>query len=259
MAIGTLTQPSFTFLLAFSILLSISFVALRHRTFHTEKSFAAPFDAGLAALIAGVVGARLFHVGLNWDYFATHTDEVLRLGAGGLNWHGAVICGGVAFGGMIHWHKLNPRLIWDSAAWCLPFIAFAAWWGCWRAACAFGAEVVTLADYPAPLVWEARDLTNTIAPRFATQPIGMFAAWLVWMALAFISWRGMFTGRRFPLALALLAGGMFALGYLRGDSAGTLASLRFDQWLDLALGLGAALWLARPTRHAPPIPAPDSA
>jgi phosphatidylglycerol:prolipoprotein diacylglycerol transferase len=237
----------------------MAFIALRHHTFHTKIPFHIPFDACLAALIGGSIGARLGYALLNWELFASQPDAILNFRAGGLNWHGAVMGGGIAFAGMIHWQKLNPRLMWDSAAWCLPLMAFAAWWGCWQSACAFGAEVVTLANYPTPFVWEARDLTNMIAPRFATQPIGMFAAFWLWIGLGFISWRGAFVGRRFPLMLAGFALSMVFIGYLRGDSAQKLMSVRFDQLLDIGLLFVASLWLGKPTNSAPQTSAPTQA
>lgn len=235
-------------LVGFGAFCAVLFVALRHRTFRPDVSFAAAFDAGLVALVAAVIGARLSYAALNAAHFADDPAAVLRLSAGGLNWHGAALAGMPAFALMIRWRGLSPRLMWDSAAWFVPVLMLGAWWGCIPAACGFGAEVETLADYPAFMVWLARDLTGTIAPRFATQPLGIVAAFAVWLALAVIGWRGWLVGRRFPFVLMLAASAMLALGFLRGDPAADWFGLRADQWLDVAVGGVAVAWLLAP-RH----------
>lgn len=228
------------------------FVALRHRTFRPDVPFGVALSAGLVAMVSAAFGARMAYAALNAALNAAHfTDDparILRLDSGGLNWHGAALAGVLAFALMIRWRGLSPRLMWDSAAWFLPVIMLGAWWGCVPAACGFGAEVDTLADYPAFMVWLARDLTGTIAPRFATQSLGMSAAFGAWLLLAVVGWRGWLVGRRFPFVLALMAASMFALGFLRGDPAADWLGLRADQWLDLAACGGALVWLLAPRR-----------
>ncbi|MCC7209791.1 MAG: prolipoprotein diacylglyceryl transferase, partial [Anaerolineae bacterium] len=50
-------------------------------------------DVCLAALVAGLIGARAAHVAIESAYFAAHPDEILDLARGGLDWHGALAGG----------------------------------------------------------------------------------------------------------------------------------------------------------------------
>src|SRR6266571_5212724 len=51
------------------------------------------FDVIVAAVIGGVIGARIVHVWLNWTYFSAHTDQIAVYSSGGLDWHGAIVLG----------------------------------------------------------------------------------------------------------------------------------------------------------------------
>ena len=46
-------------------------------------------DAVLLALALGLIGARLLHVALHWNYFFNRFEEALRIEAGGLDARGA--------------------------------------------------------------------------------------------------------------------------------------------------------------------------
>ena len=240
--LGTFAQPSFMALVGFSAIASALFVALRHRTFHQMPAFFTVFDVGLVTLVAGVIGAKAGYVLLNGGAWLD----------GGLSWHAGLVAGMVALAILSRWHTLNQALVWDSLAWCLPFIMLMAWWGCRGAACGFGREVATLADYPAVLVWEGRDLTNTLAPRFSTQSLGMIGAIGAWLILALVAYRGWLIGRWFGLMLVVMGGVMFAIGFLRADPAGMLGGVRVDQALDgVVIGLGAVMCLTRPSERPP--------
>ena len=113
----------------------------------------------------------------------------------------------------------------------LPLLAFAGWLGCAAAVCGYGAEVDTLAHYPAFAVAESRDVYGIIAPRYNTQLFGLALA-LVLLALSFVLLR--YDGlkyRRFWILLALFSIGMLGIGFYRGDSVPILLGLRADQWL----------------------------
>ncbi|MFW5690965.1 MAG: prolipoprotein diacylglyceryl transferase family protein [Chloroflexota bacterium] len=212
-------------------------------------------DVLLLALLAGLIGARAVHVGLHWAYFQDHPAEILRLQAGGLAWHGAV-AGALAglWAGWRWWLTRTPGAIYPllgAAAVALPLIGFAGWWGCWHVHCAYGAEVATLADHPGWLVWEARDLTGDIVPRYAVQPVGMAASAVILAGVLLAGRRGWSARRRLGLALLLTAGSLFALGFLRGDPVAAWLGLRADQWLDGLLAAWGALLLLLPAAPAP--------
>lgn len=209
------------------LVLLVSVPILLH---HVALSCSAAADLALAGLAGAVIGGRALHVLLNWDYFNAHFNEALSLYAGGLNWHGALA--GVWV--YARFRPSDPKLL-DALALILPVLALAAWAGCGAVGCGYGAEVPTLADYPAFAVSESRDVYGILAPRWNTPLFGMALAALVGLIMLICTGRGWLTGRRFWLALALLSGGMFALGFLRGDAAAHGFGLRADQLLDLGI------------------------
>jgi hypothetical protein len=238
--LGTFAQPSFMALVGFGAVVSVLFVALRHRTFHQIPSFLKVLDVGLVTMTASVVGAKL-------GYIVLHDGD---WSAGGLSWHAGLLFGMVVLYGMSRWRKLDQGLLWDSVAWCLPLIMLMAWWGCRGAACGFGHEVDTLADYPVVMVWEGRDLTQTLAPRFATQSLGMIGAIVAWLILGVIAYRGWLIGRWFGVVIGIISLIMFGLGFLRADPSMIIGGIRADQWLDLGgIVLGAVMCLTRPSER----------
>lgn len=193
---------------------------------------AALIDAAVAALILGVIGARLEYVLLTWDHFATRMDEIPRFDLGGLGWHGAVIGGYVGMTLAARLRGLDRRETLRRFAWALPLLACAAWIGCGAVGCAYGREVDTLANYPAWLAWEARDVYGILAPRYSTARFGAILA--LFTALIGLRVR---PERRFWVLLTLFSAGMFAVGFLRADAAPVIAGLRADQLIDAIFAL----------------------
>jgi phosphatidylglycerol---prolipoprotein diacylglyceryl transferase len=61
------------------------------------------------AILAGLVGARLYEVAFNWDYYGQHPWKILAVWEGGLAIHGGLIVG-IAVG------------VWLAARWRLPIL-----------------------------------------------------------------------------------------------------------------------------------------
>jgi phosphatidylglycerol:prolipoprotein diacylglycerol transferase len=191
-------------------------------------------DLALGTLVGALLGARLFHVLLHWSYFADNLGEALRLNAGGLDWHGALFGGLTGLWVLTRWRKTAFRAAVDALTPALPLLALAAWLGCAPAACAYGAEVDTLAYYSPLVASETRDIFGIVAPRYNTQFFGVTLALLLLLISGFLIWRNWLYGCRFWLVLALLSLGMFVIGFYRGDAVLMLAGIRADQWLNLA-------------------------
>jgi phosphatidylglycerol:prolipoprotein diacylglycerol transferase len=221
------TIPIYSLALVLGITLSLG-LALRRAALRLSVLI----DTGLGACLGGVIGARIVHVLLNWAYFADNLSEALRPSAGGLDWHGAVIGGLIGLGIVSIWRRLNLRMLLDALSPALPLLAFVGWLGCWAAVCAYGAEVDTLAHYPAFVAAETRDVFGIVAPRYNTQVFGMALALVLLIVSVVLIRQGWLTNRRFWILLALLSAGMFGIGFFRGDYAIMVAGLRADQVLD---------------------------
>jgi phosphatidylglycerol:prolipoprotein diacylglycerol transferase len=240
--IGPIHTSFYTFIVIAAIIAGSAFVAV------VMRQSAAPaqiVDVLLAGLAAGLLLGRFIHVLLNWVYFSVQREEIWHIDAGGLDWHGAFIGAMAAILVMARMRNLPRGRLLDALAIVLPLIALAAWWGCGAAHCAYGAEVDNLSHYPAWLVWEEADIYNIIAPRYATQLLGMIISAAILAVMLVITALNWLRGRRLWLALALVAIAMFVLGFTRGDYGLVVAGLRQDQWLDAAMTVcGIALLLA---------------
>ncbi|MFQ3647692.1 MAG: prolipoprotein diacylglyceryl transferase family protein [Aggregatilineales bacterium] len=193
-------------------------------------------DTLIAGLLAALLVGRALHVAVHWAYFQDHTGEIAQLSAGGLSWQGAAWGALLGCGAAAWWRRVRWTGFFTGLALAAPLIGGAAWVGCQQALCAHGAEVSTLAEYPAWLVTEARDSFGLYAPRYNTHLLG--AAGMVGVGLIVVTVR-----RRLPrpalLGLSLIGVAICSLllGFLRGDSVPLVGGLRADQWLDLAVAL----------------------
>lgn len=241
--LSLMTIQTYNLLLALAVILSISLFIVRRGS---QAGLWA--DAALGALVGGLIGARVVHVLLHWDYFAANLGEALRLNAGGLDWHGAILGGLPGLWLAARWRRLSYRAALDRLTPALPLLALAGWAGCAAAACAYGVEVDTLAHYSPLIASETRDIFGIVAPRYNTHLFGGVLALLLLAVTALLFWRNWLAGRRFWLILALLCLGMFAIGFYRGDAILMLAGLRGDQWLDGVILAVAALKLLSPVK-----------
>lgn len=230
--LGPVQLQTFTLALALAVVAGIGWSAWR-----LPDRRGAVVDAGLGALVGGVIGARLLHVLLNWTYFAYNTSEIWRLRSGGLDWHGALVGGLLGLWIVARWRKLDFVRLLDGLTLALGLLALAGWWGCRAANCGFGAEVDTLANYPPLLVAELPDVYGIPAPRYNTQLFGLLLALLALGLTLGLFRRGLWVERRFWLVLVLLSVGMFGIGFFRADYAVQIGDLRADQWLDLGVVL----------------------
>jgi prolipoprotein diacylglyceryltransferase len=199
-------------------------------------------DVSLAALVVGIIGARAGHVALHWEYFATASDEILRLSAGGLNWHGALLGALVGATLMAAIHRVDLLPLLDSAAFAVPILGAAIWLACSAANAAYGLEVRSLADYPAWLVVESADIYGMMAPRLALSVFGLLLSSIVLAGLLPLAGLDGLYGRRLWLALMQYGIGMALIDTFRADAVPLLGGRRADHLLDLAVaGLAAGM------------------
>jgi prolipoprotein diacylglyceryltransferase len=234
--LGPLQVQTFTLALALAVAAGMGWAVYR-----TPGRPGPRVDACLGALAGGIVGARALHVLLNWAYFEYNAHEILRLHSGGFDWHGALLGGLAGLYVAARWRKVPFIPLLDALTPALPLLALAGWWGCRAANCGYGAEVDTLANYPALVVAELPDVYGIPAPRYNTPLFGLALGLLALGITALLCWRGWLRVRRFWLVLGWLSAGMFLIGFFRADYAAAIAGLRADQWLDLGLLL-ISLW-----------------
>jgi phosphatidylglycerol---prolipoprotein diacylglyceryl transferase len=241
---GFVQIRAFTLLIMIGVAVSAALIVWQtKRQTRAGSSELRVLDTVIGAVALGIVGARAGHVLLHLDYFSVHTDEITRLSAGGLNWHGAVIGGilGAVIAARIRRVPLAP--LFDGAALALPLFGAFVWLACAAAGAAYGIEVRSLADYPAWIVTESPDIYGTVAPRLNLYTPGVALCIGVLIVMAILTLFRLIRGLRFPLALALLALGMSVIDTFRAETVPMLFDRRADQVLDYIIALLAIMWL----------------
>ncbi len=204
-------------------------------------------DVGLAALVGGLIGARLVYVLVHGGYYAAHIDEALMVWRGGLSWPGAAL-GGLA--GAAWWARrtgeaLPPIL--DALAAPLAILSALAWGGCLAAGCNYGVEV-TPGQLPAWMITTAPDLYGLSVPRWPTQIAGVGWSLAVLGLVLGLRDRRWPAGAHGVYALSLVALGAFFISFLRGDPMPVVGGYRLDVIGGALVLVGAALtwaWLVR--------------
>ncbi len=228
--------PLYTALVACACAVGLFTTYLYFRFRARRAATRALFYGGAVIVFAmGWLGARAFHVILNWEYYAARPDEIAQFGAGGLGWRGGVLAGLGALWLLARLHKIPFLKIADGAA--LGVVLGQALG--WYAALGRGANYGSVSD--SPIALELPDIYGLVEPRAPVQPaaIGLFA--LLFAALVALAARRPRAGALFFSALAVTAWGNFALGFARGDESAQMGPWRVDQMVDAAMGATAIL------------------
>lgn len=190
--------------------------------------------------MTALLGGRVGYILGNATYFAQHPALSLRLDrVGGLH-SGSAMIGALLMTGV--WaaathHSVSAIVSFLSPA--VLFVTGGAWWGCWDAGCAWGHEALAATDGARWFIALLPDIYQTVALRYAVQPLG--AVWALILALLAIA-----LGKHGGVALALYWLGSAGLTLLRSDPTPLIITLtgdnvRLDTILDLALAIGIIL------------------
>jgi phosphatidylglycerol---prolipoprotein diacylglyceryl transferase len=192
-------------------------------------------DAGLLALLGGLVGGRLAFVAADWAYFQSHWGEIALIHLGGMSWAGALV-GGLVATVLLELLSHQPLGATLSELWPLwATVTVSAWLGCWLDGCAYGP--------PAAAWWGvlARDEWGAYALRWPTQLLGALLALVLFGLLNWVRSRGLDPWLLAGLGVIGLSLEMLALSFLRADPSLQWRGLRLDTWAALALTIGAFL------------------
>jgi prolipoprotein diacylglyceryl transferase len=211
-------------------------------------------------VLAGVVGARLYHVVTDYQLYTDDPLGVFEIWNGGLAIWGAVIGGAIAVVILARRHRLDALSLCDAIA---PGVVLAQAIGRWGNY--FNQE---LFGRPSTLPW-AVEIDFAHRPdryqEFATfQPTFLYES--LWCLLVFgvLLWAERIPthrrGQTVALYVTLYTAGRFVFENMRSDPAHTIAGLRVNAWVSVALfvtGIVWFVWLGRrpqPEDTAPPGP-----
>lgn len=217
-------------------------------------------DAILAAVVLGVIAARLGYALINWVYYQDHLAEIVRLWQGGLNWQAGLVGGSIGTWLIARRHSA-PMLTLDLLAVGTALGVCFGWLGSYFSATAYGKEL-----FPGQpfffLAIDAPDWYGLTNPRWPTQLMGALWSLLVFLLLWFTRRKSWLAGIRCWLFVAAYSWGTFALSFTRGDDAPLIGSWRIDQLLDaliLTIAMAALTQLWPKRRAAPPAKPPVEA
>jgi prolipoprotein diacylglyceryl transferase len=239
--IGPLALNAYGLMIALGVVAAIWLMGRRLE----ERGIGTREDAtalGLWSVLAGVIGARLYHVATDWERFQGHYGDIVKIWQGGLGIPGGLLAG-ISVGIWVAHRKGLP--MGEVANCAAPAIALAqaiGRWGNWWNQELFGR--------PTGLPWalEIDDQHNlghppgtTFHPTFLYESLWNFALCgvLLWIDARFRPG----PGRLMAIYVVGYGIGRFWVESLRIDAADHIGGLRWNQWVALAAIVGGLAYL----------------
>jgi prolipoprotein diacylglyceryl transferase len=218
-----------------------------------EKGIGTREDAGAIAVwavLAGVIGARLYHVITDWERFEDNYDDIVKIWEGGLGIPGGMLAG-LLVGTYVAYRRgipLGAGL--NAVAPALPLAQAIGRWGNYFNQELFGRPT----DLPWALEIDDENLPAGYPPGTTFHPTFLYESLWNFGLCGVLLW---IDKRYNPAGGRLLA--MYVLGYgigrfwiegLRIDPADELGGLRWNQWVAVACIVGGGAYLIA-TRNKP--------
>jgi len=223
--IGPITIYSYGVMLALAVLVCTYFLSLDAKRYNISQETA--YDLVFWCMLWGILGARIFYVFIEWDYFSTNLLEIPMLQKGGLAWQGGFLGGALAGVWFARRKKLSLRPLLDLAA---PYIALGqsiGRIGCFFNGCCYGKPVAWGIYFPAH--------NAKLIPTQLFETAGLF---IIFLILKKAQTKPHQAGFIFVLYLWLAAIERFIIEFYRADHDLLWGSLSLAQYV--ALGVFAA-------------------
>lgn len=210
---------------------------------------------GLWAVLAGVIGARLYHVATDWDRFEDDLGKIPAIWEGGLGIPGGLLVGVPVGLFVAHRKGISVGMAATCAAPAIPLAQSIGRWGNYFNQELYGGPT----DLPWALEIDAAHLEPGYAVGTTFHPTFLYES--LWtLGLCFLL---LWIDRRFRPALGQLMV-MYVIGYgvgrfwvegLRIDTADELGGLRWNQWVALVAVISGVIVLAAMRRvQVSPVP-----
>lgn len=205
-----------------------------------ERQASEWIDLGLLSLFGALIGARLYYVWLNWDYFVTHKDEIAQVSQGGLGWPGAAAGAAAvillflilqARPGSRRRARHSIGVIGDRLYPLLPPLAVSAWLGCWQIGASYGAVM------PDETWWAVLtpDETGAASLRFPLQALAAASLLLFFWLVESRQKTPRTVGHLSEVGLTGLLLHLLAFSLLIAEPAPTWNGLRIETWAAILL------------------------
>jgi len=234
-------------------ILAAIFVILRLAgPYSVSKDFI--IDSSFYLIFGGVIGARLYHVFLEWPYYLQYPSEIVKVWHGGLAIHGAIITGAVISFFLARKNGVNPWLLLAIFAAGMPLAQAVGRWGNYFNQELFG--LPTALPWGIPILPAHRPAAyfnyQYFHPAFLYESLGNL---VIFCVLLFLHFR-IIKGRKFSTRyyqsvlaayLAMYSVLRFFMEFIRVDEGHIIFGLRFPQWASIFI-FGAVVagcgWLA---------------
>ena len=254
--IGPVPMHAYGVMLAAGVLVSIRIA--EHRYARAGHDPAVISEMGVAVVVSGAIGARVYHLFTGYDWDKGGILGTLRIWEGGLSIWGAVGGGLIAVLVIARRRHFDTFPLLDAMG---PSVAVAqaiGRWGNWFNQELFGG--------PTHLPWaleidpEHRPsgylADKTFHPTFLYESLWCLLVFgtIVWAERRFRLRRG----QSFAMYVAMYTFGRFFFEMMRVDPASKIFGMRFNGLLSAALFVGATVWFVVLGRRTPPAPAPEA-
>ena len=104
----------YSVLILLGVLLAFFLINSECKRFQIKKDFV--FNMMFWGIIWGIVGARIYYVLFNLEYYGAHLSEIYKIWEGGLAIHGGIIAGLITILVYCHKYQVNTKKILDIIA-----------------------------------------------------------------------------------------------------------------------------------------------
>ena len=244
--LGPLTLQSFGLMLGLGFVVAGAFAQRRLKELGRPPDWA--YEMVFAAIVGGIVGARLWSVVQNWDEASNDLVGSLFSGSG-LVFYGGLLGGAICVLAWARWRGVLDLTTLDVAA-----VPLAAAYAIGRIGCQLAGD----GDYGIPWngPWAMSYPHGTVptteqvhpTPVYETITMGL-VAWFLWRRRD-----SMRPGGLFALYLVLAGAERFLIEFIRRNDD-VFAGLTLAQLIALAMMVGGSVWLLRMRPAAVPAPA----
>lgn len=250
--IGPVPIHAYGLMLALGVIAAVRIAERRYERSGNDPAVIG--EIAIAVVVAGVIGARAYHLFTGYDWDRDGIAGTVKIWEGGLSIWGAVMGGLVAVLVIARRRRLDVFPLLDAMAPGVVVAQAIGRWGNW-----FNQE---LFGRPTDLPWGLEiDVENrparymgeeTFHPTFLYESLWCL---LVYAAIVWGERRFRFrNGMAFTLYIALYTFGRFWFEIMRVDPATRLLGVRFNALVSAVLCVGAAVWFVLLARR----PAPDA-
>jgi phosphatidylglycerol:prolipoprotein diacylglycerol transferase len=144
---GPLTIRTYGFLVALGLFAALHYLVRTAKRKNIPEN--AILDLVLYAVVAGMIGARLTYVALNWGFYVRHPADIFKIWEGGLVFYGGFLAGAAAV--IVFLRQRQELRLWTMADLIAPALALGHFFGrlgCFFAGCCYGV--------PSTLPWAVR-------------------------------------------------------------------------------------------------------